>query len=848
MELLHEMDRGIIEARSTEALLTATLKHIQELIPCQSVGVVVFDYEQNEAQVFVAEINGPSEVGPGFRRPMPPADWFSSFGPGRMKVVADLRELSDPIPVYEQPLKEGMRSILHVLLMVENQPIGLFKLLADSPNFFTDEHQEIAAEVASQFAIAIHQMHLSKALERHADQLEQKVAQRTTELQAAKERVEAILNSSPDGILLAHADFTIRQTNAAFDRLFACEPDTYFNQPLTALFHIEDGDLASQVLQVNELESQVSNLEVQARLFDGTNFDADLSLGFIKDYGLVCTIRDISEHKQAENAIKAKLEEELEFQRYLQALHEISIELTPIEDTDEFYRRAVTLGLERLGLERLALFLHDEERDLAIGTYGTDVHGNLSDERHVQFPPTDEHIMVQAFHRVDRFAYVESANLQTALLPTGLGWNAAAVLWNGTKSLGWLVADNGVSHQPATKPQLETLALYAMKLGALLAQKRSNAALRESEEKYRSLIETMRGGLAIFDVDHRISYVNDRFCELMGYSRDELMGARAEEYLDDINAGKINVQLERRRALKSSSYEVAVRHKSGRLIHLLVSGSPLFDKNGTYSGSFAVMTDITTQKQAETALQQALVKEKELGDLKSHFVSMASHEFRTPLTAILSSAGLLRDYADRLPDEKKSYHFDTIESQVERMTTLLDDVLLIGKSDAGASELNPTILDLVALCEEIVQELQSLPKTTCHLLFSHTCTDDCAKLMADEKLMRQIITNLLTNAIKYSSPSSIVRLDLACQNQGVVMRFADEGIGIPEKDQAHLFEAFHRASNVGATPGTGLGLVIVKRAVDLHGGSITFESVVDEGTTFIVRLPQEPVGDKTDGG
>jgi len=245
---------------------------------------------------------------------------------------------------------------------------------------------------------------------------------------------------------------------------------------------------------------------------------------------------------------------------------------------------------------------------------------------------------------------------------------------------------------------------------------------------------------------------------------------------------------------------------------------------------------------AKVEIRDALTKEKELGELKSRFVTMTSHEFRTPLTIILSSAELLERYSLKWSEEKKLNHLQRIQTTVKHMTGLLNDVLLLGKAEAGKLECNPALLDVVQFCCDLIEESQITTEShTINFVSQTNCIhvnqDNCNKAYLDDKLLRHILSNLLSNAIKYSPQGGIVNFELIWQQGEVIFRIQDQGIGIPVADQAQLFNSFHRASNVGTLSGTGLGLAIVKRSVDLHGGKIAVNSEVGVGTTFTVSLP-----------
>ena len=265
-------------------------------------------------------------------------------------------------------------------------------------------------------------------------------------------------------------------------------------------------------------------------------------------------------------------------------------------------------------------------------------------------------------------------------------------------------------------------------------------------------------------------------------------------------------------------------------------------KTGEPTHIASVIRDITHIKQAEQDILNALEKEKELGDLRSRFISMASHEFRTPLSIISSSTGIMENYYQRLSEEKKQQHFKRIQSSIKHMTELLDDVLTMSKAEAEKMAFNPQSLDILDFCRDLIAELQlSSSKHTIVFTIPETQeinSQDPLIVEFDPKLLRQILTNLLTNAIKYSPPESNIDLNLKVEGLELIFEVKDHGIGIPVDDLNKLFTTFHRATNTGNIQGTGLGLAIVKKCVDLHQGEIEVHSILNEGSTFTLRLPK----------
>jgi signal transduction histidine kinase len=230
-----------------------------------------------------------------------------------------------------------------------------------------------------------------------------------------------------------------------------------------------------------------------------------------------------------------------------------------------------------------------------------------------------------------------------------------------------------------------------------------------------------------------------------------------------------------------------------------------------------------------------LARERELRELKSNFVSLVSHEFRTPLEVIMSSVDNLDRYHDRLAPEKRQQLLHTINKSVRRMSDMMEEVLVLGRLETDRLTFKPAPLELRAFCQRVCDEIESATDRRCPIRLEANGTDDPAS--GDESLLRHIFTNLLSNAVKYSRAGQTVDFIVRQEEGKALCRVVDRGCGIPEADQKRLFQAFHRGSNVQQIPGTGLGLMIVHRCVELHGGSIQFESAEGRGTTFTVALP-----------
>ncbi|ACK72927.1 response regulator receiver sensor signal transduction histidine kinase [Gloeothece citriformis PCC 7424] len=250
-----------------------------------------------------------------------------------------------------------------------------------------------------------------------------------------------------------------------------------------------------------------------------------------------------------------------------------------------------------------------------------------------------------------------------------------------------------------------------------------------------------------------------------------------------------------------------------------------------------------SRHQAETEIQQALElaqmlrKEAEIqSQLKSQYISLASHEFRNPLTNIKAWAQLLQLYGHTWSEEKQQKSLERIQIAAEQMNQLLEDISTLGRTDIDKNFFHPVQINLSQFCENLLKIHQIMIGDKYSLTL--ICEGNCEEIYLDEHLLAHLLNNLISNGVKYSPHGGKIILKLSCQETEIILQVQDQGIGIPQGDLHHLFEPFQRATNVGSIPGTGLGLVIVKRVVELHGGTINIQSKEGKGTTFIIRLPR----------
>lgn len=793
-------------------------------------------------------------------------------------------------------------------------------------------------------------------------------------LHESESRYRLLADHITDVVASFDMNYIITYISPSCREALGYKPEEMIGQRVDHYIHPNDSSIILMVMEtVVDARFMVPSITFRFRHKDG-HFIWLESVGRIivsektgKFLGVISSSRDVTERKQAEEILGTKFEDERKFQKYLKELHEITIELTQIDQLDNFFKEVVSSGLNRLGFERFALFLYDAPNSLAMGTYGTSTNGDLVAEHHIQFDFLKwPGILARTLHRAELFSFEEEVTLYTGSQVTGHGWSGCAALRNGTEVLGWLVVDNGLYHQAASKPQLEILGLYGIAVGSLLARKQLEVDLRESKEKFRLLADNVTDIITRENVVGTIVYVSPSIKAQLGYDPQELLNAYVYDRVhpDD----KVWVQMLAREVIAQGGIlpviTYRVRHKEGHYLwmetdsqtiygpdgkilefisssrnvtqrkmaeealreseekfRLLVEAAPVaivisnqmgeitlvnnqaqqlfgyaytelisqpietlipeiirythvqhratynamphhtrptgtgtvlfaLRKNGqqfpvevelssieTNTGLLVMsfILDMTTHKAAEDALRQALTREKELNELKSRFVSMASHEFRTPLASILALNETLSAYRSTLSDDQIEQKLGKMRDQIEHLNHIMEDVLQLARLQARRMEFHPTRLNLDSLCRSVLDEFQT--RSDSHHEWYYHCDETLQDVILDKKLMRQIISNLISNAMKYSPMGKLITVTLTWNENRLIIRVQDQGIGIPTADLALLFEPFHRATNVETISGTGLGLTIVKESVELHGGTISIESEIGVGTIFMIQIP-----------
>lgn len=358
-------------------------------------------------------------------------------------------------------------------------------------------------------------------------------------------------------------------------------------------------------------------------------------------------------------------------------------------------------------------------------------------------------------------------------------------------------------------------------------------ALRDSQRLYSTIAHNFPDGIiCVLNDKLKIVFIDGRELDLLNLNRDSMTG-QSWTSIDLCASSKYN-EVEQLLS-KVFSWEIAQMECEFKERIYAMNAVPLPDVNGAVKEILLVIRNITRWRNAEQELYKSLEKEKALNEMKSRFVSIASHEFRTPLSTILTSVSLADKY--HLPEdrEKRQKHIERIKNSVKNLTEILNDFLSLEKLEAGKVDVKPENFNIEEFCSELASEIQSLSESGQQIIYKHT--DGEYTITTDKQLLRNILINLLSNAMKYSLPNGIIEFTSKVED-GIILEVKDHGIGIPEEDQQHLFERFFRANNATTIQGTGLGLNIVRRYVNLLDGHIAFTSKLNQGTTFTIGFPK----------
>ena len=663
--------------------------------------------------------------------------------------------------------------------------------------------------------------------------LERRIVERTAELQASEARMRTLVEHAPEAIVVFDADegkFIGVNENAT--RLYGRDREQLLGLTPTDVSPPMQPDGLSSAESAKQKIQQA--LDGKVPVFEWMHSRPDGKL-------VPCEIRLVRLPGE-QKLIRASIIDTSERQRkekIQQATYQISEAVHTADDLKSLYERIHSIIKTMMPADNFYLVLHHPET----GFFHFDYHVDQMDPR-----PAPRVLASGLNAYVLRTGRALLASRESMLDPAS-DWRIAggtpSAVWLGVPltvrgvNMGVMAVQDYVNEEAYGEEEKQILTFVAGQVASAIQRKRAEQALRESEEKHRALFEATSQGVMLHD-EKQFLEVNPAALRILGYERpEEIVGKHPAETSAAIQPNGDAPDLIARKYIAecmergTAHFEWLAQTAKGNTVPLEViltriqmGGKPLIQ---------AVILDITERKEAEAELLKSLAREKELSALKSNFVSMVSHEFRTPLGVIMSSSEILESYFDELPREQRVEQLESIKKNTRRMADLMEEVLLLSRVEAGRLSLEPQAIDLAVFCRRLVDEVLSATHRRCPIEVTLDATH--GETYADERLLRHILNNLLTNAVKYSSEGVAVQFFMTRMATRVRFLVVDHGIGIPEQDQKWIFNAFQRGRNVGNIPGTGLGLVIVKRCVELHRGTIQIDSAVGRGTKVEVEVP-----------
>ncbi|MFH1196625.1 MAG: PAS domain S-box protein [bacterium] len=631
-------------------------------------------------------------------------------------------------------------------------------------------------------------------------------------LRESEERFRHLFTVSPDAIMIIDPHSTTANWPIVDCNDIACIMCGYTREELIGqsvdILNTSEASLEERANYLDRLRKEgVIHYETFHRHRDGHVFPIEVATSIASFGGreLILGIdRDITERKQSEEAIRI---------------------------SEEKFRVSFLTSPDSININRLSdgLYVDINEGFTRLSGYTReDVLNKTSGEINIWVNPEDRKKLVYELlnHGVCQNLQTEF-RLKDGTFKTCL-MSASVITFGGEKCILSMTRD--ITEK--VKHDIE-LNEYRLHLEDLVDQRTEE--IKKHSLFLRTLIDTIPNPIFVKDRQGCYTEVNKAFEKFYGVTRDEILG-KALDYLAPADAIELNEEYDAKLLNEhmSAVYESYYINKEGKRIDLLLHKASFGEAENKPEGLTGLVVDISKHKEMELKTREAYQKEKELNDMKTNFISTASHEFRTPLTTILTSADLLQMNFEKWSHDKILKHINRIQESVDYMTVLLEDVLTLSRSDRGKLVLTPVEVNLNELCTEILEHTKLQVKENHNLIFNYNAPS--YKYKVDPKLLTHILSNLLTNAVKFSPMGGDIIFNVDFADGMLKFSVADHGIGIEKSDFNKLFEPFFRANNASDIKGSGLGMSIVKRAVEIHNGEINVESSQGEGTTFTVEI------------
>ncbi|MEJ5225358.1 MAG: ATP-binding protein, partial [Anaerolineales bacterium] len=545
-------------------------------------------------------------------------------------------------------------------------------------------------------------------------------------------------------------------------------------------------------------------------------------------------LSNIIRRKHSEASIQQFLED-------MKALQEVSLALSQVDDLEQLYVQMITLTQTRMGIDQVGLFVLSEDGATLQGTFGVSPEGTLRDERNFHEAITPGHWTEEIIAAPNHTKLWLDAPLYDNSGVVGQGWKVAASLWNGHQSLGFLVCDALLSGRPPRPYEAELIAQLGSTLGHLIERKRADERLRESEARFRQIIENASDIIYRMDALGRTTYINPVGLNLIGYKNEaEALGKHFTEFVAPSWRSRVKAFYKKQAIEQKDNtyYEFLGITKTGREIWIGQNVQLIRSQDGIV-GFQAVARDITELKNTQFALAEARDQALDASRFKSQLLSRVSHELRTPLGGVMGYAELLQQGAFGPLSAEQQDAATNIVASANYLNIMINELLDQAQIEARAMQIHIAPFEPERLLHSVESNMRILAQNKNLQLTTEFDPSLPPQLMGDERRLQQVIINLTGNAIKFTQQGE-VRISLLRLNDAQWgIRVTDTGAGIPKEAQEYIFDPFRQVDNAITrhNRGTGLGLSITKQLVELMGGSIDLQSEVGRGSTFTIILP-----------
>jgi len=558
---------------------------------------------------------------------------------------------------------------------------------------------------------------------------------------------------------------------------------------------------------------------------------SDKQIEILNLYG--ATLGALFNRQRSRQALEQRETEARHFQEQLKQLNQVTIGLSAIDNLDDLTYRAIELGQEKLGFERMGIWFDDkEDPTMRRGMWGTDPDGNIRDERHIIVPiPEHESKMVT---EGDVSVRQEIDLYDTDGTALGRGWVLIGVMWDGKQRLGWLYTDSVLTGTSLSQNQLEVFRLYAAQLGLLCAQRIAQDNLRQSEIRYRAITEASSDVIVIINASADIIYVSPSVKYVMDIEAHHVVGQSVQDMIhheDMPIAEKTMRDCIDNPGLQTRIDDIRIWHGGGHWVHMEAVVTSMID-NPAVGGIVVSCRDITQRRIAEERKRLA-DRERERSWILRQFISDISHDFRTPLSTIGTNVYLMK----RGSVEQIDRRVDTIQQQIERITGLIENMHTIAQLDEtseiqmASTEINSLIESALSIREHDIKQKNLIVKT------------DLQKSLPDirgnAQLLHEAFLHIINNAVQFCEDGDAITITAQQNQDSINVIFNDTGVGIPKSDLPHIFDRLYRGDKARNTNsgGGGLGLAITRRIIELHNGSIQINSDADHGTKITIQFP-----------